>query len=211
MIDRGRDARNRRRRDDRRPASPGRPRDERRRRTRRSAATAVRWRGSFRAYGQEIVIAGAIVVLFVVVGVDQSALPRRQQPQHHLLRQCLHRGRRDRHVDGHHHRPYRRLGRRADRRARHDLRHAGGLGLSDLGRLDRAGPRRHRDQRRGRRAGRLWPHPLDRRDARHAVDPAGRPRSASPAAPGSTTCRRTSSSPSSGCSASRRRSGSWSS
>ena len=75
----------------------------------------------FAAYGQESSCSPPIVVLFVVVGAGQSALPRRHQPDQHLLRQRLYRGRRDRHVDGHHLRPYRRLGRLADRRARHDL------------------------------------------------------------------------------------------
>ncbi len=61
-----------------------------------------------------------IVVLFVIVGLDQSALPVRANLTSILFRQCLYRGGGYRHGPGHHLRPYRRLGRLADRRARHD-------------------------------------------------------------------------------------------
>ena len=48
--------------------------------------------------------------------------------------------------------------------------------LSDLDRLDRAGPRRHRHQYTvSAPVHRLYAHPVDRRDARHAVDPQRRP------------------------------------
>ena len=59
-----------------------------------------------------------------VVGARQSALPVEHQPDQHLRRQCLYRGGGDRHVDGDHLRPYRCLGRLADRRPRHHRRHA---------------------------------------------------------------------------------------
>ena len=95
-------------------------------------------------YGQELVILAALDRPVRRRRALQSALPGQQQSQHHLRRQRLYRRRGHRHGAGHHVRPYRRVGRLADRRARHRRRHAGGEGLSDLDRLDGAGPPRRR-------------------------------------------------------------------
>ncbi len=105
----------------------------------------------------------------------QSALPRLSQSRRHPARQRLYRDRRHRHVDGDHLRQYRHLGRRADRRARDAQRLARGRRRADRRHLARpARARRRRDGGAGRRR-RLSPHSGDRRDARHAVDPQGRP------------------------------------
>ena len=103
------------------------------------------------------------------------ASSRRTNLTVHLRRQRLYRGRRDRHVDGDHLRQYRRLGRLADRRAGDDLRHAR---ASTASRSGSPGWSRSSSAWRvnaaHRRARRLSAHPLDRRDARHALDPQGR-------------------------------------
>ena len=160
------DARGRRRRrpPERRPTTP--PPSPRRRAPLAGALVA--------AYGQEIVIARRHrSCSSSVVGGDQPALSRRQQPQHHLRRQRLYRGRRHRHVDGDHLRPYRRLGRLADRRARDHRRHARGQRAIRSG---SPGWCRSSSASSSTRlvgvARRLCPHPVDRRHARHAVDPA---------------------------------------
>ncbi len=142
-----------------------------------------RWKSVFESYGQEFVILAALVVLFVGVGlynprfISTNNLTSMFVGNAYIaiaaigMSMVIISGNIDVSVGS-------LIG-----RARHDLRHHGGRRLSDLPVLAGAGADRHGDQCARRRAGRLCEDPLDRGDARDAVDPQRAGSSASPAAP----------------------------
>ena len=174
-----------------------------------SRPRAAARRGSSRAYGQEIVIACAIVALFVVV----SAVNPRFLGANNL----------NTIVSGNAYIAVAAIGMSMIIITGHiDVSVGALIGVlaTISGTLAVSGypiwvawigadPDRRGGQRRRRRAGRLWPAPVDRRHPRHALDPQGRP--------GQRHRRRLDQQPAAGVparparagSASRRRSGSW--